>query len=192
MDFHNYRLNYFEWIKQLSIGPIKLADTAIESIKYALNRLEALKLSGVHINGDFYEVILKHCPLLKHLNIKTNNHHSETMIGTGNNWLLRQYPMLEHFEMHFVFKYEEPLQYVTELLTFFEQNPQIRSFSTDSEFLEKNHRPLLKSNINFDRLDIHIDQRLHLVCNLANVLYENQFYMQLHLYNRQEHLIQNE
>lgn len=195
LDFHNNHLNYFEWIKQLSIENVKLTDTATESIAYVLNRLEVLKLNYVHIDGDFYEIILKHCPLLKYVNVTTNHlHHrlSETMIGTRNDWLLRQYPILEHFEMHIGINHEEPLQYVADLLAFFVRNPQIRIFSIDSKFLEENHRSLLESNIKFDRLDIHMDHRLHLISNLTNILYENNFYKQLHLFNSHAHLIKDE
>lgn len=190
-------LNYFKWTKQLSIENVKLTGAAIESIKYVLNGLEELKLNGVHIDGDFYDVILKHCPLLRHLNVTTNNrHHPGTIIGTGNDWLHRQYPMLEHFEMHIGIDHEEPSmeppQYTTELLAFFQQNQKIRIFSTDSGLIEKCQRLLLKSGLKFDRLDIYMDHRLHLVCNLANILYENKFYKHLHLYNNQNHLIRNE
>lgn len=114
------------------------------------------------------------------------------MIGTRNDWLLRQYPILEHFEMHIGINHEEPLQYVADLLAFFVRNPQIRIFSIDSKFLEENHRSLLESNIKFDRLDIHMDHRLHLICNLTNILYENNFYKQLHLFNSHAHLIKDE
>lgn len=53
LDFQNNHLNYFEWIKQLSIEKVKLTDTATESIAYVLNRLEVLKLNYVHNRWRF-------------------------------------------------------------------------------------------------------------------------------------------
>lgn len=200
LDFHNERLNYFEWIKHLSIDTdgliINLTLWEIESIAYVLNRLEGLKLHGVRINDDLYEVILKHCPHLKYLNVTAHNF-SDLINDTKNEWLSRQYPMLEHFEMHIGNAYTrmDPfIEYITiaKLVTFFKQNPQIRIFSIDSDFLEKIHRSLLEFNIQFDRLDIYRSQRLHSICNVAKILYEKQIYKRLHLYSNQPNFIGND
>lgn len=185
------RLNYFEWIKHLYISTYRLTNPQIESIKYILNELETLKLSWAEIYGDFYEVLLKYCPRLKYLGVGTCTL-PKALIGTGNQWLLRHYPSLEHFEI------ENESLHTTEqtiecdnLLVFFQQNPNIRIFSLDSELFLKLCSQMMDSNIKFDRLDIHIKDALYsdfgAICQLANELYKHDFYKQLHLYIKHDY-----
>lgn len=190
-DLSDTRLNYYEWIRHLYIWTIGLNDTHIEGIKYILDQLETLKLCWVQIAGDFYETLLKYCPHLKYLGVTTDTV-PDTIIGTGNEWLRRRYPTLEHFEIEIRLSSDEPFQ-CTELLEFFEQNPNIRIFSMDSAFLLTSHQLLLGSKMKLDRLDIYVNHELNLICNLTNELYKNAFYEQLHLYNsRNEELYRNQ
>lgn len=179
--------NSFEWIKYLSIESVELNDININGIKPILNRLEGLKLQIVRINGDLYEMLLKYCPQLKHLNLLTNTT-ADMIIGTSNEWLCRQYPTLEHIEIHtvhyaFVVKNQQPLPYIVELQHFFQLNPQIRIFSVDLDYLRLCERILLESNIQFDRLVIYVYHYMQSICNFMNVLHEHGVYKQLHLYN---------
>lgn len=185
------RLNYFEWIKHLYISTYRLTNPQIASIKYILNELETLKLSWAEIYGDFYEVLLKYCPRLKYLGVGTCTL-PKAVIGTGNQWLLRQYPSLEHFEIEneSLYTTEETIE-CEELLVFFQQNPNIRIFSLDSELFLKICNQMLDSNIKFDRLDIHIKDALYsdfgAICKLANELFKHDFYKQLHLYIKHDY-----
>lgn len=86
----------FQWIKHLYISRLEWTATCIESIQYILNELESLDLNMVKVDGDFYELILKHCPKLKHLTVVTKSL-PQTIIGTGNEWLFREYSSLKHF-----------------------------------------------------------------------------------------------
>lgn len=103
----------------LSVG---LSNTQIDSIKCVLNQL-------ARIDGDLYEVLLKHCTRLKYLNVAIFT----GIIGTGNEWLLRQYPTLEHFHSKTPFFYSGGMTREqlpgSELLTLLEWNPNIRRFS---------------------------------------------------------------
>lgn len=179
MELCDAQLNCYEWIRHLYLWT-GLNDTQIDGIKYILNQLETLKLNYVQINGDFYEVLLKHCPRLKYLSVGTCTL-PKMIIGTGNDWLLRHYPMLEHFEIDIRSPCKEALQ-CAEILVFFERNPNVRVFSTDSAFLSLCKPLMLGSNIKFDRLDILIKHNLNFICNLANDLYTQDIYKKLHLY----------
>lgn len=185
LDFFQTRLNYFEWIRHLSIWNVELTDTQIDGIKYVLNQLESLELREVEIAGDFYEVLLTHCPRLKYLGVRTETA-PQTIIGTGNKWLLRCYPTLVHIAIESWSSLDEPLQCTTELLTFFQQNPSIRIFSTNSTFLAMCRPFMLGSNIKFDRLNIYMNKHLKFNCQLANDFHRYEFYQHLHLYCNQE------
>lgn len=175
LESSRLRLNYFEWINKLYLYSVTYTDVQIESIKTILNQLETLKLTYVTINGDFYETVLKHCPRLKFLSVRTN---VNPIIGTSNKWLLRQYPTLERMEMETAFTSTE---LCTELLEFFNQNPNIRVFSINYECLWYNRKWMLESNIKLDRLNIIIEQNSYesefqqLVINLS----KQGFYKQL-------------
>lgn len=175
----NGHLIYFEWIKQLTIHSIQLNSADAGGIKRVLSQLEILQLNNVDVNGDFYEIILKHCPHLKHLDIITR---SNTIIGTGNEWLLRQYPMLKHFEIHVGREHRPSLQYAAELSTFFQLNSQIRIFSVNFEYLGWIKHILLELSVKFDRLVVYAPEYLQSICNLTNDLYEHGIYERLHLY----------
>lgn len=191
LEFCQTRLNYFEWIKHLSIWTVDLTDAQIDGIKYVLNQLESLELREVEIAGDFYECLLKYCPRLKYLAVRTETA-PQTIIGTSNEWLLCRYPTLKHIAIESWSPLDEPLQCATELLTFFQQNPNIRIFSTNSAFLAMCHRFMLDSNIKFDRLDICMNKNLKFNWNLANDFYQRGFYKQLHLYSNQEEFFQDQ
>lgn len=174
-------LNYFEWIRHLYIWTVGLNGTQAEDIRYIFDQLETLKLCWVRIDGDFYDVVLKHCKHLKYLGLRTEVA-SKSIIGTRNAWLRRQYPTLEHFELDMPPSSEEPFE-CTELSEFFHRNPNIRVFSTDSAFLLASRQFLLSSTIKLDRLDIFVNRNLNTIHGLTNDLYRSEFYKQLHLYS---------
>lgn len=183
----NNRLNYFEWIKHLSIESVELNSTNIDAMKYILNQIEGLKLQIVQINGDFYDVVLQHCPRLKYLNLLTNTS-ADTIIGTRNEWLCRQYPMLEHFEVHCILyafrsEHNHPLPYTAELSQFFQLNPQIKTFSVDLDYLKLCDHILLEQNVKFDRLVMYVYHFVQSISNFVNTLYQHGVYKRLHLYN---------
>lgn len=190
LELCDARLCCYEWIRHLHLWT-GLNDTQIDGIKYILSELETLKLNYVQINGDLYEVLLKYCTRLKYLSIGTCTL-PQVIIGTGNDWLLRRYPKLEHFEIAIRSPCKEPLQ-CAEVLVFFEQNPNVRIFSTDSAFLLLSNHLWLGSNITFDRLNILIKHNLSSICNLTNELYTRQgFYKKLHLYGGSRAFLRDE
>lgn len=180
LELCDARLNCYEWIRHLYLWS-GLNGAQIDGIKYILNQLETLKLNYVQINGDFYDVLLKHCPRLKYLSVGTCTL-PKTIIGTGNDWLLRHYPMLEHFEIDVRSPCKDTLEFAESFFAFFERNPNVRIFSTDSVFLSLCNQSLLQSYIRFERLDILIKHNLNTICNLTNDLYAQNIFEKLHLY----------
>lgn len=163
-----------EFCKHLMISFCDWKDADSENIKHVLNQLETLKLYAVDVFGDLYEVLLKYCKQLKHLRLE------DKMIantGHGNEWLRRSYPTLEQFEFEIgvITKSTE----CSDLLIFFERNPNIRIFTTDSSFLRLNRQILLNSNIRLDRLNIKMYHNLEIIHSLACDLYSRGFYKKL-------------
>lgn len=176
--FYQMRLVCFEWIRHLKVS-ITLNDTQIDSIKSVLHQLESLVLYQMQIDGNLYEALLKYCPHLRYLSVQANTT-PKMIIGTGNEWLLREYPTLEHFQIRSGPR-KESVE-CAELLTFFNQNPNVRIFSTDDTFLSMNRDIFLATTVKLDRLGIYVDDDdLISISNLTNDLHEQGFYKQLHL-----------
>lgn len=176
--FDRLQLDCFQWIKCLQLNN-RLLDTTANSIKHVLNQLESLELTDVKMQGDAYETFLKFCPNLKHLCVATRKY---PIIGTGNDWLLHQYPKLEYFhiKVYRPHELEQPLR-CPELLQFFQQNPNVRTFGACDSFLLMNRDVLLGSHIKLDRLDINVGEDLETICRFTNDLREQEFYSRLHI-----------
>lgn len=168
------RSKYLEWCKDLRLFNIFWNNADSEGIKNVLNQIEALKLDTVRIDGDLHDVILKYCPQLKRLGIRI---YADLNFDPKLEWLGRTYPKLKHIEI-----YDDTSLHWAKLLTFFEQNPNIRVFSVNSKFLLALGQLFLESNIKFDRLNIELDHKLNVIHDLVNELYKRGFYKQLHLY----------
>lgn len=168
-----------------------LPDGGFEHIKKILQGVEVLEMNECIVKGEFHRDYLNYCPNLKSLNITRSGRirDKSISIGTGNEWLLRKYPKLEHFELIEFYKLK-----MNELQIFFEQNPNVRTFSTDSRGLWENRHSILGTNIKLDTLviDMHEsklfdsnDQPISMVDSvyyLLNELYDQGFYKHLHFY----------
>lgn len=185
LDLFQLRFDCFNWIRHLYISHCTMvtADEA-DSIAYILNQLETLKLWGFEVDGDFYYIILIHCKQLKFLGVKTRH---AKYIGIDNEWLLRTYPTLEQFEFQIIrtaeLKMHSEPDECTEVLAFLQLNSNIRSFSTNAQFLWKLRRQILATNIQLDRLIVSYTNRndLKSFCEFVNELYTQGFYERLRL-----------
>lgn len=185
------RLECYRWIKHLKVSRLELTNTAIESIKYILDQVESLELDFVKIDGEFYEAVLQHCPKLKRLTIETNSM-SESMIGTGHEWLSRQYPILNYLNISTdrTYSKQDESFVCPQLFIFLVQNPNIQSFAIDSNLFTDNRLNMMGSNIKIDRLDIYVERCLYgkhvsnmeRIRDLANDLFAEGFFKRLHLY----------
>lgn len=167
-----------------------LPENGFEHIKDILNGIEILDMNECVIKGDFYEDYLKYCPNVKSLSVSRSGRISDKsiIIGSRNSWLLRNYPNLENFELLEAYELK-----MNELNTFFQQNPNIRTFSTDSKSLWENRNSIMNVDLKFEKFAIDIYQSrifdsnnqpismLEAAHNLLVQLYEKGFYKWLHL-----------
>lgn len=150
-----------------------------------LRQVEMVKLRNWSIRGEFYEAFLQYCPNLEHLFIW--NIYLDKIMGTGNEWLLRHYPSIKHLELD-----ESDVgvsgngREIIELKTFFQLNPNVRTFSTIPCFLYENRNWLRGSNIHLDQLnlkcDFYLGEYMEPIWELVNELYEQGFYKRFHFY----------
>ncbi|XP_055313689.1 uncharacterized protein LOC129574980 [Sitodiplosis mosellana] len=171
--FHHRGSNPIELIEEVKISTRKFD---LDEFKGLFNNVERIKLVNVKIEGEFYD-FLKFCDKLKFLQI--NMHASDgIVIGNGNEWLLRQYPQLEHVGFK---DGRETKQTIDELKTFFELNPNIHSLTTDYSFLGSHGIFLAQSRIKFDHLHVHVAGMLFNI-DLLKELYRLGFYQRISLY----------
>lgn len=162
-----------------------------EYIQEILNGVEVLEMNECLIDGEFYENYLKYCPNLKSLSVSRSNRirARSIVIGSDNNWLLRCYPTLVNFELIDWYGLEND-----EITTFFKQNRNVRTFSTDVRSLWESRDLLLASNAQLEKLAVDICQSkiidsnnqpislLDSVYHLLRDLHECGFYCRLNLY----------
>lgn len=192
------RLNLYHYVGDNCSNSIKhfrvccvLPNGGFEYVKKILNSVELLEMSDCIVNGDFYENCLKYCPNLKTICVTRSDRMRDKsiIIGSGNDWLLRKYPKLENLELTDSYKLES-----NELKIFFTQNPNVRTFSTDSRTLWENRHAFIGADIKLDKLAIDIYQMKTIdtnnqpICmvdsihNLLGQLYEKGIYKWLDLY----------
>ncbi|XP_055306354.1 uncharacterized protein LOC129570682 [Sitodiplosis mosellana] len=197
-QFINYISHYYEEMEPLhyihshsdeftAINRIYLVCLAINPTKIGylqkiLSKINVVQLRQCTLIGDFYETLLSHCKQLKRLYVQDDL--GDIIDESGNPWLLRQYPTLELFQLTLRYPFR-----ILELSTFFERNPNVRSFSTSSRCLWENRHELLKCKAELDRLEIEMLDNFYrqlidmqLICELLNQLYERGFYQRLHLF----------
>lgn len=184
-DYHFTELdvNSMKVIKK--IHWITLNSNIIDKFKDILSNIEMVKLRTFQINGEVYEEFLQFCPNVKHLIIW--NLYLKTIMGSGNDWLLRHYPKLEHLEL------EEPDigvpgrgREIIELKTFFQLNPNVRVFTTIPCFLHENRNWIKSSNVQIDQLNLkgafYSRKYMNYIWQFINELYEQGFYKRFHFY----------
>lgn len=191
-DFEPFRYikthsNEFISVKHLYLVCVGLNSAKIKYFQGILPKIEIVQIRQCTIwNGDFYEIILQYCDKLKRLYVKDDL--GDIINRMHNPWLLRSYPSLEHLELTPRYSFE-----INELSTFFELNPNLRSFSISSHCLEMNRKYLMQAKIKLDLLEIkHFDSGFYFyhveklsiqsMCTILNQLFERGFYQKLHLY----------
>ncbi|XP_031633899.1 uncharacterized protein LOC116347457 isoform X2 [Contarinia nasturtii] len=162
-----------------------------EYVKEILKNIECLELNECVMNDELYENCLKYCVSLKSLYVtrSVRIRDKSIIIGTDNEWLLRSYPTLEYVELADCYRLEN-----NQLQTFFEKNPNIHTFSTDSRTLWVNRHIFFESNIKLDVLAIDAEQNsivgennqlismVDCIYTLLNELYERKCFKSLNLY----------
>lgn len=130
------------------------------------------------MTGEFYKKFLSYCTNLKRLTVKGFTG-PNPLIGTGNDWLLRAYPKLQHLELTSMgFQYK-----INELEKFFRLNPNIRSFAIDSDCLWINVNSIMMTELKLDKLSIDSENgEPNTFYQLLNKLQAMDFYKKLHFY----------
>lgn len=189
LPIRDYHLDYlcrnpssgFEFLDHIDFLTSTLTKVQIEHIKYMLNRIKSINIESIQIEGDFYTTFLQFCQSLKYLSISKFRYGK--IIGSGNEWLLRNYPTLEHvilLSSCLHFDSETP-----EMATFFQLNPQIMSFTTTFDFIWANRHWLSDSEFKLDQLNItgscNATVTVDSISNLLHELYHQGFYKHLHV-----------
>lgn len=78
-----------------------LPEGGIECINEILKNIEIIDLDACLFYEEFFDYILRHCTKMKSLSVKRSEkiRNKSVIIGSGNEWLLQNYPKLENFEL---------------------------------------------------------------------------------------------
>lgn len=132
-----------------------LPDGGFELLKELLKTVEVFEFNECFIEGEFFENCLKYCQNIKTLSVTRSDRirDKSIIIGSGNEWLLQKFPKLQNFELTESYKLK-----TNELKVFFEQNPNIKNFSTDSRTLWENRSSFMDSNAKLEKLTVDVYQ----------------------------------
>lgn len=173
--------NDFKSINGINLVCLTIDSAKVKCLQPILSKIDVVKVNQCALSGEFYKIFLKHCTNLKKLYVQ---HDLGYIIMKNAKWMNQNYPQLEylHLTPQYPFK-------IHGLYNFFEQNANLRYFSTNSRCLWECRNQLLASRLQLDRLDIHISDHyyfnlidMQLVCCLLNKLHEQKFYAHLDLY----------
>ncbi|XP_055309439.1 uncharacterized protein LOC129573171 [Sitodiplosis mosellana] len=134
-------------VKKLTLTNVRVDNKFTNCILDILPNIEKLKLLSSTVIGDFYDIFLKYCTNVKHLQI------CGVIFENNSKWLLRQYATIEHLDW-VVSSREKNLKKVDELIRFFELNRNVRTFSCDMFTISSNVDAFLNSNIKLDTFEL--------------------------------------
>lgn len=161
-----------DWNVLQSVEKIELCHMDLERIKVIpkgiLNQLQDVSLFDCRIDEPLFESLVELCKNLKSLII--------TEIDVDDEWFTRKYPKLENFEL-----FPKTSTKIDNLEMFFRQNPAVRSFTTNSEFLLMNEATLMAVKLDalcIDFIDDDIDES---ACAILNTLHAKGGFKRLHI-----------
>lgn len=177
-------------IREIRLSHIDLTDYEIECVKKCLNGIEIIEMDLCTMKMEFYENVLQFCPKLKSLSVSRSSYDRDggIIIGPDNNWLLRSYPSLEHFELTNLYELRN-----NELKKFLQQNQNLRSLSIDAKSLMLNQDQILATDVKLEKLAIDFHPHainaeietaaiVQLFYKLLIELQKREFFAELHLY----------
>ncbi|XP_055312525.1 uncharacterized protein LOC129574481 [Sitodiplosis mosellana] len=176
----------FKSLKELNLMGLHLTAPKIECLKKIFEKIEILKIRDIEIEADGLH-FLKFCNNLQRLsvrNLKTINTSFEmdkqsSSLTVDNGWLRQKYPNLKHFEL-----IEVEILKFCDVLAFFKENPNIRSFSTDTKFLSRFEHLITEVNVSLNDLTIVRDCKDDLINQSISIqlnhLHKLGFYERLH------------
>ena len=131
------------------------------------SKIEIMSISNVYLSAEFFDQFLKPCIKLRRLSFDRS---------PRNGWMRWKFPELEHLQLYECDPAEDD-----DLITFFEQNPNVRSFSTSAELLLRNKDIFMATNIALDDLEISRIDDIDLIAIAVIDLYHRGFYKKLHI-----------
>lgn len=141
-------------LKRIRFENVQLTGREIECIKEILNNVEIVIIDNCRIKRKFYDNFPGVCTNLRRLQVLNFQCNRNVYKRTGNEWLLRNYPKLQHLE----WTQSTNGCRIDELKTFFENNLNIRSFSTNSICLLMTRQLIIDSNVKLHNLFIDFDR----------------------------------
>lgn len=176
--------NCNEFLKKIQFCFVQLTGRDLDCIKGILRNVETVVIEFCRMNRKFYENL----PLtvgknLKRLYVSNFECNRNVLRRTGNEWLLQNWPKLEHLGWT-----QSANDYrINELKTFFDLNPNIHSFSTNFDCLWASRHLIIESNAKLNELTVEIfdweqpiGQRIN---DFFNELHARGFYKRLHLHS---------
>lgn len=165
----------FESITQISLPSI--GKHHVKYIERVLNKIESVHIVRGWIEVDLYESLLKSCKKLKFIHLRLVR---ELGAPGHRSWLQQKYPKLQHLELI-------PVDSIDLLHTFFEHNPNVRSFSMSLLCIYVFRDDFMRSNVKLDTFEVEyfsVDRHFALesVYDVVNKLHEKGFYKKLHFY----------
>lgn len=181
-NFHQIRTNSYKSLNQIEMTASGVSRKQFIGVKTYLEKVQYIKVypDSLSLKEGFFESFLKFCSNLKRLTIVLV---STNLIHYQNDWLLRNYPLLEHFELQMLNAHK-----IEAMETFLQLNPNIRTIAIYGRFLWMNRESF---RIVGHKLNIlattYIENYLNSVelsvfCGLLNELHEQKLYKRLHLY----------
>lgn len=168
-----------ESLKEIHFRRVTLSTQKIVCIKGILRKIEVIDISGGCFNGNFYTDFLIFYPNLRRLRINQFRIVCDSI--NENDWLQQKYPKLESFELT-----EDKNIKTNELMDFFRENRNVRSFTTDGKhFSEPDFFNLIAEyKLELDDLTIvkeyTVDELKRYACRQLNLLHQYGFYKQIH------------
>lgn len=183
---HYIELHQHEFISvdHLRVERIDLNSNA-DRLRNIFHQLKVLQIEQCIWQGDFYDGVLQYCMKLERLMVC--DYGSDIMKRSGNDWLLKIYPSLEHLEL----TGPSMMFNVNELAGFFALNSHVRSFSISYKLLSPNRIEFNESGIQLDvlkvkEMEIFISgtaiARVNKIIHQLNELYDRSIFGRLHLF----------
>lgn len=131
-------------------------DIQNEYFRRILKKVETMELICV-LPYSLYGSLLKYCENLKRLSLHNTGSDRKTIrdMDSGNDWLFKHYPTLEHIGIYSDFFGE----YSKGTEEFFKRNSHIKSMSVDLLFIQYARKILLECNIKLDDLCLSFRDR---------------------------------
>lgn len=143
-DFNFFAsVSTFDSLKALIFYNEFLTEAQIECMQHVLKNIEYVHLAECQVTDNIFEQLAKHCPKLKHLNIRSYG-------GVGDDLFSQYYPNFERLRIRSTVCTE-----IDELKMFFEKHAKLKYFETDYKFLWANRDVLNATNCQLDLLYVH-------------------------------------